>query len=186
MANMSKVLLLALIFGIIATMSLGSAYAASADYFLKIEGVDGESSDGKHKGEIQIESWSWGVSNAGSMSMGGGGGAGKVSMQDFHFTHQVDKSSPKLFMAMATGEHLKQVTLTVRKAGGDQQEYLTYTFTDVLVTSLNTSASSDDPAPSEQVSFNFTKIEMEYKPQSAAGTVEAPIKASWDLKTNTR
>ena len=120
------------------------------------------------------------------MSTGGGGGAGKVSMQDFHFTHQVDKSSPKLFMALATGEHLKQITLTVRKAGGEQTEYLKYTFTDVLITSLSASGSSSDPAPTEQISLNFSKIEMEYQPMNAAGTVESPVKASWDLKSNTK
>lgn len=182
MDYMSKVLLMALVFGVIATMSLSSAYAASADYFLKIEGVDGESSDDKHKNQIEISSWSWGASNSGSMASGGG--AGKVSMQDFHFTHTVDKSSPKLFMALATGEHYKQVTLAVRKAGGDQQDYLAYTFSDVLVTSLTSAAG--DPVPTEQVSFNFSKIEMEYKPQSADGTRSIPITASWDLKTNTK
>ena len=31
---------------------------AAVDYFLKIDGVDGESSDDKHKGEIQLESFS--------------------------------------------------------------------------------------------------------------------------------
>jgi type VI secretion system secreted protein Hcp len=183
---MSKVLLLSLLFGIIATMGIGSAYAASADYFLKIEGVDGESTDDKHKGEIQIESWSWGASNSGSMSMGSGGGAGKASFQDFHFVHQVDKSSPMLFQALATGEHLKQVALTVRKSGGEQTTYLTYTFTDVLITSLSASGNSGDPAPTEQISLNFSKIEMEYKPMNAAGTVDTPIKASWNLKENTR
>jgi type VI secretion system secreted protein Hcp len=183
---MSKVLLLSLLFGIIATMGIGSAYAASADYFLKIEGVDGESTDDKHKGEIQIESWSWGASNSGSMSMGGGGGAGKATFQDFHFSHKVDKSSPLLFQAMATGEHLKQVVLTVRKSGGEQTEYLTYTFTDALISSWSASGSSSVTLPIEEVSFNFSKIEMEYKPMAAAGTVEASVKASWDLKSNTK
>jgi len=89
-------------------------------------------------------------------------------------------------MALATGEHIKEVTLTVRKAGGEQQEYLTYTFTDVLVTSLTSSAGTGDPVPTEQVSFNFSKIEMEYKPQSVDGARAIPITASWDLKTNTK
>jgi len=183
---MSKVLLIALVFGVVATMSLSSAYAASVDYFLKIDGVDGESSDDKHKNEIDVLSWSWGASNTGSMAGGGGGGAGKVSMQDFHFTHAVDKSSPKLFMSLATGEHIKEATLMVRKSGGDQQEYLTYKFTDVLVTSLTSAAGAGDPVPTESISLNFSKIEMSYKPQSAEGTRSIPITASWDLKTNTK
>ena len=33
---------------------------AAVDYFLKIDGIDGESTDDKHKGEIQLESYSFG------------------------------------------------------------------------------------------------------------------------------
>ena len=71
-----------------------SCHAAS-DYFLKIDGIDGESTDDRHKGEIDIQSFSWGVSNSGSMSSGSGGGAGKASFQDIHFTRQLDKASPE-------------------------------------------------------------------------------------------
>ena len=73
---------------------------AQVDYFLKIKGVDGESTDDKHKGEIELESWSFGGTNAASFSSGGGGGAGKVSLQDFHFVKKYDKASAKLFAAM--------------------------------------------------------------------------------------
>ena len=61
-----------------------------------------------------------------------GGGAGKVSMQDFHFVMTVNKASPKLFLHCADGEHLKKATLTCRKAGKDQQEYLKVVKTEVL------------------------------------------------------
>src|SRR5262245_7006243 len=96
---------------------------AAVDFFLKIEGIDGESTDDKHKGEIDIQSFSWGVTNTGSHGAGGGGGTGKSVFQDLHFTTHVNKSSPKLMLACATGEHLKKAVLTVRKAGKDQQEY---------------------------------------------------------------
>ena len=38
---------------------------AAVDYFLKIDGIDGESQDSKHKDEIELESWSWGEQNVG-------------------------------------------------------------------------------------------------------------------------
>src|SRR2546430_3152894 len=106
---------------------------AAVDFFLKIEGVDGESTDDKHKGEIDIESFSWGVSQSGSHGAGGGGGAGKASFQDLHFHTHVDKSSPKLFLACATGEHFKKAVLTCRKARQEQQEYMKITMSDCLV-----------------------------------------------------
>ena len=75
---------------------------AAVDYFLKIDGIDGESQDAKHKNEIHIESWSFGATQGGTSGSGGGGGAGKVSMQDFHFVMGVNKASPKLMLACAS------------------------------------------------------------------------------------
>src|SRR5688572_18436432 len=97
---------------------------AAADYFLKIDGIEGESQDAKHKAEIDLESWSWGETQSGSHATGGGGGAGKVSMQDFHFVMRVNKASPKLLLACASGQHIPSAILTCRKAGGDQQEFV--------------------------------------------------------------
>ena len=43
--------------------ALGQAVGGAAvDYFLKIDGIDGESTDDKHKGEIQLESYTRGLS----------------------------------------------------------------------------------------------------------------------------
>ena len=84
---------------------------AAVDYFIKFDGIKGESSDAKHKDEIDIESWSWGATHAGTGRGGGGGGAGKVSMQDFHFVMRLNKASPALMRACATGEHIKTATL---------------------------------------------------------------------------
>ncbi len=158
---------------------------AAVDYFLKIDGIDGESTDDKHKGEIDLESWSWGATQAGTYAGGGGGGAGKVSMQDFHFVMRHNKSSPLLMKAVATGQHIKEAKLTCRKAGGEQQEYMTIKFSDLLISSYQTGGSNGDVIPLDQISFNFAKIEHEYKPQKEDGTLDAAIKAGYDLKKNT-
>jgi Hemolysin-coregulated protein (uncharacterized) len=158
---------------------------AAVDYFLKIEGIEGESLDAKHKGELQIESWSWGATNSGSMGLGGGGGAGKVSMQDFHFVINFGKHSPKLMEGCATGRHFNSAVLTCRKAGGQQEEYLKIKFTDVVVSSYQTGGSANGSTlPMDQCSFNFTKIEMDYKEQKPDGTLGGSIKAGYDIKKN--
>src|SRR5205823_14291678 len=109
---------------------------AVVDYFLKVEGIDGESQDAKHKGSIQIDSCSIGAHQTGAHAAGGGGGAGKASLQDFTFVKPADKASAKLFLACCGGEHLKKAVLVCRKAGKDQQEYLKITLTDLLVSSF--------------------------------------------------
>ena len=156
---------------------------ALVDYFLKIDGIQGESADKTHKAEIQLQSFSWGESNAGTFSAGGGGGAGKVQMQDFHFLMHVNKASPKLMLACAQGDHVKSAILTCRKAGKDQQEYLKVTFTGILVSSYQASGSADaGNLPLDQISLNFAKIEYEYKEQKLDGTLGGAIKATYNLK----
>jgi type VI secretion system secreted protein Hcp len=158
---------------------------AAVDYFLKIDGIDGESSDSKHKGEIELLSFSWSESQSGTFSHGSGGGAGKVSMQDIHFTSKVNKASPKLTLACASGEHIKKATLTCRKAGKDQQDFLKYTMSDILVSSYQIGGSSaGDTVPIDQVGLNFAKIEIEYKEQLATGALGGTVKAGWNLKEN--
>lgn len=158
---------------------------STTDFFLKIDGIDGESADGKHKGEIDLLSWSWGETQSGAHAAGGGGGAGKVSMQDFHFTMTVNKATPKLIQACAGGDHIKSAILTCRKAGGQQEEYLKYTFSDLIISSYQTGGSSGSGViPTEQISFNYAKMEVEYKEQKADGTLGGAIKAGWDLKKN--
>jgi type VI secretion system secreted protein Hcp len=157
---------------------------AQVDYFLKLDGIDGESADDKHKNEIDLHSWSWGATNAGTMHSGGGGGAGKVSVQDFHFNMEINKATPKLILACCGGDHIKKATLICRKAGKDQQEYLKITFSDVLVSSYQTGGTAGSPIPHESIALNFSKVEFEYKPQKADGTLDGPVKAGWDLKAN--
>jgi type VI secretion system secreted protein Hcp len=153
------------------------------DYFLKIDGIDGESADSKHKAEIDLLSYNFGAVQTGTQSSGGGGGGGKVQMQDFHFNMHINKATPKLLLACATGEHIKKAVLTCRKAGKEQQEYLKVTFSDLLVSSYNTGGSGDD-IPVESISLNFAKIEFEYKEQKADGTLGGAVKAGYDLKAN--
>ena len=158
---------------------------AAVDYFLKIDGIEGESQDSKHKGEIELFSWSFGATQGGTSAGGGGGGAGKVSMQDFHFVMRANKSTPKLFLACAGGDHIKNAVLTCRKAGKDQQEYLKWTFSDFLVSSYQTGGSaSSDVVPMDQISLNFSKIQTQYQEQKPDGTLSGAISAGWDVKAN--
>jgi type VI secretion system secreted protein Hcp len=155
------------------------------DYFLRIEGIPGESVDAKHKGEIDVESWSWGETQpAPAGGAGSGGASGKVQMQDLHFTARVSKASPNLMLACASGKHFKSAVLTARKAGKSQEEFLTFSLSDVLVSAYQTGGAEGEVVPGDAVSLNFAKIQMEYKPQNPDGSLGASIKAGWDVKQN--
>ena len=152
----------------------------AADIFAKLGDIKGESLDSKHKDEIEVLSISWGVSNQGSMGHGSGGGEGKATFQDLSFQHYIDKASPVLMQKCATGEHIKEATITQRKSGKGQQEYLVYKLNDVLVT--NVSLSSSGETPSEMVSLSFAKIALEYKMQKPDGSLDAGVFFKYDIK----
>jgi len=156
----------------------------ASDIFAKIGDIKGESLDSKHKDEIEVLSWSWGVQQSGTMARGGGGGEGKASFNDFNFTHHVDKASPVLMKACATGDHIKEATITIRKAGKGQQEFLIIKMTDVLVTSVNPSGSGDSAATAESIALQCSKVDLEYKPQKADGSLDAGLHFKYDIKGN--
>lgn len=158
---------------------------ASADYYLKIDTIEGESEAVGFEKQMQIESWSFGASNSGSSGIGTGAGTGKVSLQDFHFVIQNGKASAQLFLACAKGNHIPQAILSCRKTGGDGSPYTYYkvTFGDVVLSSFQTGGSNGSGAlPMEQVSFNFTKITFEYFQQKSDGSVALTNTTSYDIK----
>jgi type VI secretion system secreted protein Hcp len=155
---------------------------AQVDYFLKLDGIAGESTDAKHKGEIELASFSWGAQNSGTAGHGGGGGAGKVTFNDLHFIQRTQKSSSALLLSVATGKHIPAGQLTARKAGKGQIEFLKIKLTDILVTSFQISAADD--LPLEQISLNFSKFEFSYSAQDQTGKAVPVPPVRWDLKGN--
>ena len=155
----------------------------SSDIFLKIDGIPGESADGKHKDEIDILAFSFGASNAGSMAHGGGGGQGKASFNDLQISKRVDKASPKLFELCAAGDHIKKLVLVARKQGGEQMEYMKITMSDALISSFQQGGSEE---VTEQVGFNFSHIEYTYTAQNASGAKAGDTGMKWNVKKNDR
>ena len=152
----------------------------ASDIFAKIGDIKGESQDSKHKDEIEVLSYSWGVTN--SAKIEGGGGAGKATFSDLSFLHSIDKASPNLLKACATGTHLKEATITHRKAGG-QQDYLIIKMNDIIVTGVAL-ADSTGTAGSETVSLAFAKVHLEYNPQKANGSLDTGTHFKFDIKAN--
>lgn len=158
----------------------------ASNYFLEIEGIEGESADDKHKGALEIESFSWGLTQLGSFAGRGGGAAGKASFQDFHFTKLVDKASPKLFFACASGEHIKKATLFVRKSGERHLDYYQVSLQDVLVSSYQSAGADGNigAVPVDSFALNYAKIVFSYTPQNGDGTALPAVQAGWDLIQN--
>jgi len=162
--------------------------------FLQINSptVAGEATQNNFTGWIEIYSFSWGATNPTTVSSGQAGlSAGKVSISSFNVMKNADKSSPPLFAACTTGQHYGGAVLNMLKAtgtAGEQAIFWTYTFTDVMVESIQWSGSSGgSDVPSESVSFAFGKVQIDYFTQdTSTGSMTNSGTASWNLTTTSK
>jgi type VI secretion system secreted protein Hcp len=155
----------------------------ASDIFAKLGDIKGESKDSKHKDEIEVLSFSWGVTNAGAPGPGGGAGSGKATFQDLSIVHNIDKATPLLMKACATGTHLKEATITQRKAGKGQQEFFIVKMNDVIITGVTHAGTVGQPG-SESVTLTFAKVDLEYKPQKPDGSLDAGVHFKYDLNAH--
>jgi type VI secretion system secreted protein Hcp len=154
------------------------ASAAAVDYFLKIDGIKGESVDKDHKDEIQIESWSWGAAQS-STGASSGRSSGKSCAQEINFTKLIDKSSPLLAAGVMSGGVIPNAVLIGRKSGGDKPvEFLQYEMKNVLISSYSI-AGSNSSLPMDSFSLNFASVTIEYKTQKPDGSAGDPTRVSF-------
>ena len=158
----------------------------AVDMFMKIDTVDGEAQDSKHKKQIDVLHWSWGINNTGSAHNGSGAGAGKANVHDLTFTKWVDTATPALALACCSGKHFKDATLIIRKAGDKPLEYIKIKMETVMITSVSTGGSGGQDRLQENVALNFAKVSLDYVPQNDKGAAGTPIPMSWDIASNER
>jgi type VI secretion system secreted protein Hcp len=156
----------------------------ATDFYLKLDGCEGESQKEGHTKEIEVVSWSWSGHNSGTFAAGSGGGSGKFSSTDLSLQAMVSKASPKLIQACTKGSHIDKGVLSCRKSGGDTKPYdfLKITLEHCLVSSYQSGGSEGNEALVDSFSLNFSKITYEYFVQDASkGTVSSTGSISYDL-----
>ncbi len=180
MKNIATKHLLATIAASLGLTIAGTCSAATVDWFLKLDKIEGESTDARHKGEIDVLAWSWGVAQAAS-SGNGANRAGKACISDLAFTKLIDKATPQLIGNAATGLRIANGVLIGRKAGGDGKatlvEFLKIELTNVLVSSFQSGASTG-AVPTESISLSFTSMTVEYREQKADGSLGNAVTAT--------
>jgi len=157
--------------------------------YMKVEGVDGDSTDAKHQKWIEVESYSHAVSQAPGGSLSGQGGltGGKADHADFSITKRLDSSSPILFLKCCSGEAIPEVTLEMCRATGEKTTFMKYVFKPCIVASVAPagSASAGDPLPMENVTFRYGEIDLSYTPTTPKGETGAAVEAKWSTMEDT-
>jgi len=98
--------------------------------------------------------------------------------------HTIDRATPALLSACATGRRLPTATITHRKAGDRTKEFLIIKLTDVAITGVAHTADTQDPY-SEVITLTFNKVDFEYRPIRPDGSLGPGSSFKFDLRTGT-
>jgi type VI secretion system secreted protein Hcp len=157
------------------------------DAFIKIKDIDGESTDGKHQGWIEVTAYSHGVNQSVSSTASSAGGASseRANFHDFSFTKQLDIASPPLALACADGTHIDEIIVELCRAGTEKVKFMEYKLTNCLITGVNTTGSGGGDLPTEAVTIAYGKINWAYvKQDRQGGKAAGNMAAGWDLQKN--
>jgi type VI secretion system secreted protein Hcp len=173
--------------GVLATATAAIVAApgpALAESFLKLGDIRGESTDANHKDWIDVLSFTQSWTNSGGTAGGGGGSAGKVQCGAITVMKNIDRASPVLLGAVATGTRIRDGQITFRTEGAQRQEYYTIKLTEVIVTELTQTDTPDPNRIMEKLVINAAKFEYSYRPQNAKGGLGAAVTFSFDCAAN--
>ena len=70
---------------------------------------------------------------------------------------------------------MPKATLTFRKAGEGQRDFMTIELTNVLISSVSHAASANATSLAEQFTLNFTGGTVSFKPQKPDGSLGTPV-----------
>ncbi len=119
-------------------LSISAPSQRATDYFLKIDGIKGESKAKEHKEWIDIQSFSWGASR----EVSNGRRLGGIKFEGLSFGTETDTTSPQLLLSHALGNRIPNVQLEITAPGG--RTYLKYELRDVIISSYSLSGSESD------------------------------------------
>jgi len=154
-----------------ATPIAGGARGGKAEYFLHLQTkragkIKGEATAEGHGDDIIVSSWNWGLSSG--AALGDSRVHTRRSYTALNIVKQIDSASTGLMSALATNDEVKEARLALRRAGGEQEAYLTLTLRGARVTALQ-HVGLDDGSTHETLSLAFTEVEVEYRPQKSSG-----------------
>ncbi len=156
----------------------------NVSYFLKLDGIAGESTIKGLEGWIELHSFSWGASNASVGAGTGGGTSGRATELETTFTAPTSKASPLLFRDVVLGTRIKSgaVVAVRQQRGRPPAMFLKYEFSDVAL-SFYKEDMADGSRPMDSGGLSFLKVEFSYYPTNVDGRLGEPVSFAFDFRT---
>ena len=156
------------------------------DAFMKIDGIEGESTDQQHPGWMEVLDFDFCIAQKVSKTASSAGGAGseRADFSEFTVTKLLDKASPLLAQACAEGRHIGTIDVELWRAG--KVKYITYRLSNCMISAVSTH-SEDGGFPEEEVAIDVGRIEIVYAQQSrTTGRAMGQVAGGWDRTRNCR
>lgn len=173
--------------------------AGTLEIFLKLDGIDGESTVRGHERETVVLSCEQAIDLAILRDGGGGSQAGRPTFLPVRFRKPVDVGSVPILLACASGSHIRSARFTFRKPAPAAIDFHLVTLEEVVVSSVNERAGTGAQYPLtfealksgaeaagliEEVSLDYNIIRWEYRQQRPDGSLEAPVQGGWNRRQN--
>jgi type VI secretion system secreted protein Hcp len=163
----------------------------SFEAYIKIDGIEGESTDSKHEGWIELLGYDHSAAQptSGSESSGGYLTTGKVELSKFKLVKTIDLATPVIYKHCTNATPIPTITMEVCRAAGDKEVYYTVVLTNCVVTSIQNGGTAKgakaSPLPIETVEVGYAEIKWTYtQTDHATGAQGGVTEASWNVTTN--
>lgn len=157
------------------------------DVYLKIEGINGESTDDKHKDWIEVSNVLYAIHQprAQALSTAGGHTSGRAELYPLSFTKLADIASPVLLQTCAAGKTIAKAVFEFMRADGDGKPipYFKIELENLMISNINPD-SGDGGIISERVHLAYSKIKWNYTRQSIRGGIQGNTSGGWDCSAN--
>jgi type VI secretion system secreted protein Hcp len=148
---------------------------AAFDAFLKIDGIPGEAIDTAHTKWIDVQSIGSGITHSPDLVA--------PRLDALRVIKPIDKSSPLLFRACASGEILPRAILESVRGQADHRRFYRIVLEDVLVLSFQTTATAGNTS-AETVDFAYGKITWTYTEIDETDQPTGDHRVYWDVVRN--
>jgi type VI secretion system secreted protein Hcp len=160
--------------------------------FIKFDGItQGESLEVNHKGDqgwIEISEWSFDITSESNAGKGQGSAVGKAGTEGLTISHYVDVSSTTILTKMIQGKHFPLITIQmVKQTGADDggKNFFQIIVSEAFVNKVSTKGSGENGELTQEVTFTFKEMKVDYKRQKNDGQLDsAPKTFLWSVKKN--